>query len=171
MGECQDVVLSTMRSSFLRGDGGVLLFVSTVCSVDRVSSGLFFQWLSGHWFDIVHTWRLVWCSCVILCPSSCICVGLVTALLASQLLYMMLCVMLCWFFLSSHISNWWFVAHLTNLMEYREAVEQRINPEFKGPLMTASYQHKWVMCSCVKCITLVVMLIAYCVEDGFGGFS
>ena len=43
------------------------------------------------------------------------------------------------------MSNWWFVAHLTNLMGHREKVEQRINPEFKGPLMTASFQHKLVL--------------------------
>ena len=43
---------------------------------------------------------------------------------------------------SSHISNWWFVAHLTNLMEHKEHVEHRANPEYSGPLMTASYKHK-----------------------------
>ena len=30
------------------------------------------------------------------------------------------------------------------MMEHKERAEQKVNPEFKGPLMTASYQNKLV---------------------------
>lgn len=43
---------------------------------------------------------------------------------------------------SNHMTSWWFVAHLTNLMEHREAAEHKINPEFKGPLMKTANRYQ-----------------------------